>query len=513
MRVLATALVVTFLFMTPAESESRTWYVTADGMGDVPTIQAGIDSAAGGDTVELADGTYVGAGNRDLDFQGKNLILISESRDPLLCKIDVAADTENLHRAFYFHSGESRSARVEGIGIIRGYVQSTEYPTHTGGGVLCTGGSSPTFVNCRIEGCGAGVQAYGLGGGVACWYGASPLFEDCEILENFATNGGGGIFTESSSPEFSNCRVERNFVSRGERIGGGALCRSGSSPQFRDCRFEQNSLEPGGGSSGGACYIFANCDAVFSDCDFVNNTAYWSGGGVFCKENSDCVFTDCGFISNYAAGGFGGGLICTSESSPQLTRCDFIGNQAGQHGGAAFLTEQCMSVFTDCLFVENEAAQVGGAIQIQVEASPHFVGCTIADNQSGGRGSGIHVSPDSGLDLDRCIIAFNTTEEGVLVSEGSVVTARCCDIYGNAEGDWIPPLNDLHNSNGNICKKPLFCGALHYPSDPYRLDIASPCARRNPPCLGELIGARGTGCSDGVAVDRMTWGRVKGMYR
>jgi hypothetical protein len=71
------------LFLAPREGQVRTWYVTADSTGDAPFIRAAIDSAATGDTVLVAPGTYVFPACR---WIRKGIVMKSEA-GPLETKI------------------------------------------------------------------------------------------------------------------------------------------------------------------------------------------------------------------------------------------------------------------------------------------------------------------------------------------------------------------------------------------------------------------------------------------
>ena len=97
---------------------------------EYPTIQAAIDAAVNGGTVIVADGTYTGAGNRDIDFKGLAITVRSEN-GPENCIIDCEASSSNMHRGFDFQSGEGQASILDGFTIINGYAlndEGGEYP-------------------------------------------------------------------------------------------------------------------------------------------------------------------------------------------------------------------------------------------------------------------------------------------------------------------------------------------------------------------------------------------------
>jgi len=161
---------------------------------DYTAIQAAIDAANDGDTVLVADGTYRGAGNRNLDFGGKDIIVKSVNGAAA-----TIIDCQNAGRGVHFHNGEDASSVLNGFTITNG-----NPGWWYGGGIYCEY-SSPTVENCIIT----GNRSIG-GGGVYC-ESSSPTFQNCVIANNFSVFDGGGIYCHNSSaPDFINCTITGN---------------------------------------------------------------------------------------------------------------------------------------------------------------------------------------------------------------------------------------------------------------------------------------------------------------
>jgi Right handed beta helix region/Secretion system C-terminal sorting domain len=257
------------------------------------TIQGAIYVASAGDTILIADGTYTGDYNRDIDFMGKELTITSASGDPELCIVDCQGSVSDQHRGFVFQSGESNAACLTGITIINGYApHNAATPEPSGGGILCSD-SSPTLDNL--------------------------------ILRDNSSSAGGGIGVWNFSGAITNCQFFNNDTDNGF-CGGGLYCGS-SSISIRDCLFSGNSsLTEGGGVGIG----YSDVVSVES-CEFYNNFSAYFGGG--------------------AIGAWSGGM-----GHITISYCTIARNQTGPNsGGTGIYASNCGEVIIDhCTIVDNE---------------------------------------------------------------------------------------------------------------------------------------------------------------
>lgn len=236
------------------------------------TIQEGIDAAADYDMVLVADGTYTGEGNTNLDFKGKTITVRSENGSD-----NCIIDCQHLYRAFYFHSNETNNSLVSGFTLTNGIAQS-------GGAIYCEQ-SSPTIANCVIS-------------------------------FNSTYDEGGGICCQQSNPTITNCTI--NFNTAGF-VGGGIHCCLDSSPIISNCAISINAAILGGG----ICCMESNL--TLSNCLITDNLAIDDGGGIFC---CDGTITNC-TISNNMAGDNGGGLY---RCSGPISNCIVWNNMAQNQG-------------------------------------------------------------------------------------------------------------------------------------------------------------------------------------
>ncbi len=219
--VLAFASVMCFVAAARAQT---TWYVDCaycpgpgSGTPEDPfcTIQAGIDASSNGDTVQVADGTYTGVGNKDLDF-GDRAITVGSAGGPYNCIIDC----ENNGRGFHFHSGEDLNSVVVGFTITRG--NAGLY----GGGMFCQDGS-PTVKDCIFKG-----NSASHGGGMANGDSSSPTVVNCLFIGNTVAGHGGGMHNWNSDPTLTNCTFTGN-VSSTQPDGG--MINFDSNPALTNC--------------------------------------------------------------------------------------------------------------------------------------------------------------------------------------------------------------------------------------------------------------------------------------
>jgi hypothetical protein len=162
--VISARIVVALVLMGVLASvvSAETWYIKPDGMGDAPTIQAGLDSATAGDTVLVACGTYY-----EHDVLMKPGVYLTAEMSPLGC---VVLDVQQQGAGIVCR-GLCPSTTIDGLTITNALASAMELIGSTDAG--------PTVRNC--------VFAYNACPAVYLFI-SSPSFENCLFYGNYSTD-------------------------------------------------------------------------------------------------------------------------------------------------------------------------------------------------------------------------------------------------------------------------------------------------------------------------------------
>ncbi len=254
------------------------------------------------------------------------------------------------------------------------------------------------------------------------------------------------FMTEDLNTVIEDIVIKNGYAS----LGGGAFFHEGATPLLIRCVFSDNTAT----LFGGAAYV-SGAAPLFQNCKFSQNSAPLGGGGLYFTEGATCQLENCDVTDNMALSGSGGGLY--SECSANIFRCLFNGNLSPVGGGIASVDSEAL--ISNCTLYANHASDGGG------------IWC------NGG-----------GLTVQHSIIAGSTFGGAVYCVEEFTALLECCNVFGNAGGDYTGCIDWLFGQLGNISADPLLCDPEN---SNYHLQSRSPCA---PGTECDLIGAYEVGC-------------------
>ena len=304
-----------------------TWYVDDDtcpgpGMGTIGdpfcSIQDAIDVAENGDIIDVAPGTYT-----------ENLTV------PSLLLITI-------------QGADSDTVIVDGGGT---------------GRVLYVLPDADVIISGITLQNGSEVQ----GGGVYNF--ATLSMHDCKVLNNSASDSGGGIFNlNSGNLTITNCVIRGNHATDA-------------------------------GSSGGGLSIFGV--AEITDSEITGNDADGNGGGILVNSGSSLTLTGSTVSYNnvFLDGGSGGGI---ENGGTLVVSASTIGNNqaTGESSSGGGVANNGFATITDSSIIENEASLVGGGISHSV-GTLGITGCIVQGNilnGASGTGGGLYLATETVLE-------------------------------------------------------------------------------------------------------------------
>ncbi len=304
---LITVMSLTIATVPVGSVSAKTWYVNAGGTGDALTIQAGIDSSAAGDTVEVACGTYSNCvhstpeGELNCVILKSGVVLISESDDPAC----VTIDAQSAGRVVYAESLDATTV-ISGF-TLTGGLTTVGWPYGQGAGLFCRADANLEIRNCLIE----SNHSTFVSGGLTVGWASSPYIHDVTIQNNSSVEGVGGItINHFSSPTIEDCLIQGNTGAN----AGGLYSGSQATPAVSRVVIAGNTGPEGGG-------VVCNLSSpTFNQCTVVENI----GHGLTTVNSADVSIT-----SSIIADNTGLGVYCYASGQATLQCSNLFGNGDG----------------------------------------------------------------------------------------------------------------------------------------------------------------------------------------
>ena len=396
------------IFLTLSSVSAADIYVNCTGGNDSAngtsweyakqTINGGISSTTDGDTLNLANGMYVGKNNVNITIN-RNLTIIGQNTFGTIINgervnwiLNIANNVNVTIKNLTLTQGKNNA---HGCPIYNkdGVINMVHY---SGGAIYNNNGS------CTVMGC---------------------------IFTNNAANETGSIFNYPGS--------------YGLQFNGGAINNDDGYFTVIDCTFINNTAFWGGViyNDNGTCTV--------NSCTFINNTAIWNGGAIYNDIGGICIVVGSTFTNNTSTQHGNGGAIYNRAGTCAVTGSTFTNNNAPQFGGAIHNDGGTLNVtssnFTNNTSMDGAIVNMGGTLNV--------AGSNFTNNTASNVGGAI---TNIGLNCTVIDCNFrnnNASKYGGAIANASPLTVISSTFIGNVAGTYGSAVyNEEGSANVTFCR-------------------------------------------------------------